>query len=78
MPSAFALFMHPTTIERQLCAQDPAGDPAMTGMRECLQSAGAHIMGSCSGQGSGRCGCISRHEKEVSRPRSRAECLRLC
>ena len=30
-------------------------------------------------KGSGRgCGCISRHEKELSRPGSRAECPRLC
>ena len=30
-------------------------------------------------KGSGRrYGCISRHEKELSRPGSRVECLRLC
>ena len=72
MPSGLGLFMHSTTIECLLCARHTAGDAVMQGLfAECQR----HKSGQRVGE---EVGCISRHEKELSRPGSRAECPRLC
>lgn len=51
MPGALGLFVHLTTIECLLCAQDSAGNAAARAIRSVSGVKRAHTVGSCPGQG---------------------------